>query len=147
MHIEKNVMDNIIYTILDINGKSKDNYAARHDLQEIGLRPELHPFTNEKCKTYLPAACFTMSNVDKYNFLKVIKDVKVPDGYASNVSRCVKLKERNIVGLKSHDSHILMQQIMSIALRGSLPKDVVKPLIELSASSGHMFQNTSDRRS
>jgi hypothetical protein len=98
MHIEKNVLDNIIYTILDINRKSKDNYAARQDLQEMGLRPELHPFTNEKGKTYLPAACFTMSNVDKYNFLKVIKDVKVPDGYASNVSRCVKLKERNIVG-------------------------------------------------
>lgn len=44
MHIEKNVMDNILGTILDIKGKTKDNLAARLDLQEMGLRPKLHPF-------------------------------------------------------------------------------------------------------
>jgi hypothetical protein len=36
MHIEKNVMDNILGTILDIKGKTKDNLAARLDLQEMG---------------------------------------------------------------------------------------------------------------
>jgi len=29
MHIEKNVIDNILGTILDIKGKTKDNLAAR----------------------------------------------------------------------------------------------------------------------
>jgi hypothetical protein len=62
-----------------------------------------------------------------------LANVKVPDGYASNVSRCVKLKERCIRGLKSHDSHIIMQQLMPIALRGTLPRKVIKPLIELSS--------------
>jgi len=69
----------------------------------------------------------------KLIFLKVIRDVRVPDGYASNVSHCVNLKAHAIVGLKSHDNHILMQQLLPIALRGSLEKKVVKPLIELSA--------------
>jgi hypothetical protein len=32
MHIEKNVMDNILGTILDIKGKTKDNLATRLDL-------------------------------------------------------------------------------------------------------------------
>jgi hypothetical protein len=32
MHIEKNVIDNILGTILDIKGKTKDNLAARLDL-------------------------------------------------------------------------------------------------------------------
>jgi hypothetical protein len=36
------------------------------------------------------------------------------------------------MGLKSHDSHILMQQLLPIALRGSLPGNVVRPLIEMS---------------
>jgi hypothetical protein len=36
MHIEKNVMDNILGTILDIKGKTKDNHATRKDLQEMG---------------------------------------------------------------------------------------------------------------
>jgi hypothetical protein len=34
-------------------------------------------------------------------------------------------------GLKSHDNHIIMQQLMPNALRGTLSDDVVRPLIEL----------------
>jgi hypothetical protein len=73
-----------------------------------------------------------MSNVGKINFSKVIRDVQVPNGHALNVSQFVRIEECIIVGLKSHDSHILMQQIMHIALRGSLPYKLVRPLIEFS---------------
>jgi hypothetical protein len=104
MHIEKNVMDNILGTILDISEKKKDNLAARLDLQEMGLRPKLHLFIAANGKTYMPPACHTMSREDKENFLKVLRNVRVPDEYASNISRCVRLKERTISGLKSHDS-------------------------------------------
>jgi len=131
MHIEKNVLDNIIGMLLDIRGKTKDNHKARQDLRKLGLRSALHPFIADNNKTYLPAADFTMTKTEKYGFLKVISDVRVPDEYASNVSRCVKLKECSIGSMKSHDSHILMQRLMPIALRGSLPKKVVGPLIEL----------------
>jgi hypothetical protein len=68
MHIEKNVMDNILGTILDIKGKTKDNLVTRLDLQEMGLRPKLHPFTAANGKTYIPAACHMMSREDKKNF-------------------------------------------------------------------------------
>ena len=130
MHIEKNVIDNIIDTLLDMKGKTKDNLKARNDLRKMGLRPKLHPITKNNGRTYMPAVCHTLSNVDKENFLKVLKNVRVPDRYISNVSQCVKLKERTIVGLKSHDNHILMQQLLPVALHGSLPNKVVRPLIE-----------------
>jgi hypothetical protein len=133
MHIEKNVMDNILGTILNIKGKTKDNLAARQDLQEIGLRPKLHPFIGDDGKTYMPAACHTMSNEEKTNFLKVIQNLRVPDGYASNVSRCVGLKEHMISGLKSHDCHIIMQRLIPITFCQSLPDNVVRPLVEMSA--------------
>ena len=96
----------------------------------MGLRQQLHPYTDENGKTYMPAACHTMSNENKTNFLQVLKDVRVLNGYASNISRCV--RERNLVGLKSHDHHILMQQLLPIALRGNLPNNVVGPIVELS---------------
>jgi hypothetical protein len=32
MHIEKNVVDNILGTLLDMKGKTKDNYEARIDI-------------------------------------------------------------------------------------------------------------------
>jgi hypothetical protein len=58
MHIEKNVLDNIIGTLLGLKGKTKDNYKARLDLEEMGLKGELHPIRTNPNKTILPAACF-----------------------------------------------------------------------------------------
>jgi hypothetical protein len=72
IYIEKNVMDNILSTILDIKGKIKDNLEARKDLQEMGLRPKLHPYTAENGKMYMPPAYHMMSNDDKTAFLKVL---------------------------------------------------------------------------
>jgi len=37
-----------------------------------------------------------------------------------------------ISGLKSHDNHVLMQQLLPIALRLSLPDKMVRPLVEMS---------------
>ena len=132
-HVEKNVMNNILDTMLDIKGKIKDNVQARHDLQEMGLRPKLHPYTGDDGKTYLSPACHTISNDDKIASLEVLQDVRVPDGYASNIFRCVRLNDRMMLGLKSHDCHVLMQQLLPIALRGSkLPSNVVKVLVDMS---------------
>lgn len=41
MHIEKNVFDNLVYTLLDDKKKSKDNLNARKDLRELGTRSDL----------------------------------------------------------------------------------------------------------
>ncbi|XP_058210407.1 uncharacterized protein LOC131322874 isoform X2 [Rhododendron vialii] len=132
MHIGKNVIDNVIGTLLNMDGKTKDNLKACLDLVEWEIRYELHPQMLGSNKTYLPPACFSMTPKEKDDFLKVLKRVKVPDGYSSNLSRCIQLKQRKIIGMKSHDCHILMLQLLPIALRGSLPKKVVFPLIELS---------------
>jgi hypothetical protein len=48
MHIEKNVMDNILGTILDISGKTKDNLVARLDLQEMVVETQIAPV--HRCK-------------------------------------------------------------------------------------------------
>ncbi|KAH7846799.1 hypothetical protein Vadar_018298 [Vaccinium darrowii] len=44
------------------------------------------------------------------------------------------LKQRKIIGMKSRDAHILMQQLLPIALRGSLPQKFLSPLIEMMIS-------------
>ncbi|WMV13403.1 hypothetical protein MTR67_006788 [Solanum verrucosum] len=98
----------------------------------MGIRKALHPKKKANEKYYLPLACFTLSNTQNDILLQVLKHVKVPDGYASNISSCVDLKQRTMHGLKSHDCHILMQQLLPIALRNLLPVNVLKPLIELS---------------
>ncbi|TYK04901.1 hypothetical protein E5676_scaffold143G001050 [Cucumis melo var. makuwa] len=47
MHIEKNVCMNIVGTLLDISGKSKDGMNSRLDLVEMNIRPELAPMVIE----------------------------------------------------------------------------------------------------
>ncbi|CAL1399254.1 unnamed protein product [Linum trigynum] len=131
MHIEKNVCDNILGTLLDIEGKSKDNLKARMDMKEMGIRTSLHPVERSNGKTSLPDASYTMLKIQKERMLSVLKAVKVPDGYSSNMSGCVNMKERKLVGLKSHDCHVLMQDLLSIAIRGCLPEKESRAIIDL----------------
>ena len=131
MHIEKNVMDNILGTGLNLKDWTKHNYKARLNLADMGIRSELHLQRKGDDKYMIPPACFHMTTLEKDGFLQVLRVVKVPDGYASNISHRVNLKERKISSLKSHDNHILMQQLLPIALRGSLPSHVTRPLIKL----------------
>ncbi|XP_073149750.1 uncharacterized protein [Henckelia pumila] len=132
MHIEKNVCESICGTLLNMKGKTKDNIKSRLDLQEIGIRSALHPIEKGPSRVSLPPACYSMGKKQKGIFCKVLKKVKVPDGYASNISRCVQLKPAKLIGLKSHDNHILMQQLLPVALRRTLSKSVWTPLIKLS---------------
>ncbi|OIT26536.1 hypothetical protein A4A49_41017 [Nicotiana attenuata] len=134
MHIEKNVCENVIYTLLNDSEKSKDNIKARKDLREMGIRKELWADENG---SYRPSL-FTILNTKKGGFkkdifLRTLKNVKMPDGYASNISRCIDLKQRKLFNMKSHDFHILMLHLLPIAIRNILPDKVTAVLIELSS--------------
>lgn len=71
MHIEKNVCDNVLGTLLDLDGKTKDNEKSRKDLKEMGIRHKLHLVNGPNKKAYLPPACYTMTSVEKSNFLQI----------------------------------------------------------------------------
>ena len=88
MHIEKNVCDSIIGTLLNIEGKTKDNLNSRLDLQAMGIRSQLHPIDKGN-KVVLPLACYSWTLDERIEFCKLLKSVKVPDGYSSNIARCV----------------------------------------------------------
>lgn len=95
------------------------------------IRDGLHPKPSATGKAILPPACFSLTPKEKDIFCTVLKGVKVPDGYARNISKCMQEKPRKIFGLKSHDNHILMEQLLPIAIRRALPKNVSLVLIEL----------------
>jgi hypothetical protein len=40
MHIEKNICDSILGTLLEMDGKSKDGMKARLDLQDLKIRKD-----------------------------------------------------------------------------------------------------------
>ena len=130
MHVEKNVCDSIIGTLLNIKGKTKDGINARLDLIEMGIRDELHPKPLGE-RTYLPPASHTLSKLERRSFCDCLHGVKVPQWYSSNVKKLVSMKDLKLVGLKSHDCHVLMQQLLPVAIRGILPDDLRHTLTRL----------------
>ena len=131
MHIEKNVCESIIGTLLNIPGKTKDGLNSRLDLLEMGLRCELGPRFKSK-RTYLPPACYTLSKVEKKVFFQTLSQLKVPEGYCSNMRNLVSMEDLKLYGLKSHDYHTLMQQLLPMSLRSLLPKHVRHAICRLS---------------
>ncbi|XP_074362621.1 uncharacterized protein LOC141702941 [Apium graveolens] len=110
-------------TLLNLPGKTKDGIKARLDMQEMGIRKELAPQVSTK-RSYLPSACNTLSRKEKISFCKYLSSVKAPHGYSSNIKKLVSMKDLKLVGLKSHDCHVLLQQLLPIAIQGILPKHV-----------------------
>ena len=123
MHIEKNVCESLISMLLNVKGKSKDSLSSRLDMVELGIRTTLAPIEKDS-RMYLPPSCYTMSRKEKQNFCQFIKDLKVPEGYSSNLRSKVNMQELKLQNMKSHDCHVLMQQILPVALRGNLQKEV-----------------------
>ncbi|KAG8381935.1 hypothetical protein BUALT_Bualt05G0024400 [Buddleja alternifolia] len=96
MHIEKNVCDNILGTLLDIDGKTKDNIRARFDLQLLGVL--------------------------------ILASVKYPDDYAASLSKRVDTKNFRLIGMKTHDCHTILQQLLPLSIRGLLNDNVCEAL-------------------
>ncbi|CAL9021492.1 unnamed protein product, partial [Prunus brigantina] len=131
MHVEKNVFDTLVGTILDIEGKTKDTIKARLDLERMGIRRGLWMNRNSD-KARRDLAFFSMKPNDKKEFLQFVSSVKFPDGYASNIACCVNVDGGKFTGLKSHDCHVFMQRLLPVGIRHLLPEDVVKPIMLLS---------------
>ncbi|KAI5323364.1 hypothetical protein L3X38_032436 [Prunus dulcis] len=89
MHVEKNVFDTLVGTILDIEGKTKDTIKARLDLKRMGIRMGLW-MNRDSDKARRDLAFFSMKPNDKKEFLKFVSSVKFPDGYASNIAHCLR---------------------------------------------------------
>jgi len=80
----------VVFTLLnDSSNKCKYILKAQKDLQLWSIRPDLWPDENGR---YLHAI-YTLTNVNKDIFLKILKNIIVPDGYSSNISRCIDVKQ------------------------------------------------------
>jgi len=131
MHIGKNVSEMLINTFLGTTEKSKDNLNSRLDLQALGIRSDLHPVEVDD-QFYLPPAPYTMSPDEKKLFCEILKGVKFPDGYASNIRHNIHVNEKKIFGLKSHEWHIILQHLLPLAVRKILPEMVSAGVIRIS---------------
>ncbi|KAI5411572.1 hypothetical protein KIW84_056582 [Lathyrus oleraceus] len=79
---------NVPDTFSKTKGKTKDHKNARLDLKEMGIKKKLHPKeVDQGKKSVFAKAWFSMTAKEKTTFCSVLKNAKIPDGCASNISR------------------------------------------------------------
>ena len=86
MHIEKNICDSIIGTLLNIEGKTKDTLKSRIDLTHLGIRKDLQVQDEGKPRDMAPAV-YVLDKVKGKEFCEVLSRVRFPHGFASNPER------------------------------------------------------------
>nr|GEZ42574.1 hypothetical protein [Tanacetum cinerariifolium] len=124
MHIEKNVFENLFETVMDIEGKTKDNAKARDDVKIYCKRKELEK--NESTGKY-PKSCYTLGKDEKKVVCYWVSKLKFPDGYVSNMARCVDMKK-----------------IQDVWFLGKLKKKVTnKSKVESSIANAYLIEETS----
>ncbi|BBH02556.1 hypothetical protein Prudu_013164 [Prunus dulcis] len=94
--------------IVEIPGKNKDEIAARLDLLNMGVKIDLQPEYGQR-RTRLPPGPWNLSRAEKRAVCNSFYGMKVPE-------------DSRLLGLKSHDCHTLMQQLLPVAICSVLEK-------------------------
>ncbi|XP_022003645.1 uncharacterized protein LOC110901103 [Helianthus annuus] len=130
MHIEKNIFDNLFHTIMGTN-KSKDNIKARKDIELLCDRPLLNIIHGNNGKMTKNRGDYTLQKCDVKRVCAWMKELKFPDGYASNIGNRVNIKDNVFYSFKSHDCHVFLQRLLPLAIRGFVSNDIYEAVTEL----------------
>jgi hypothetical protein len=131
MHIEKNFFGNVFNTVMNVKDKSKDNVKARKDIQRECKCGDLELVPLQNGKMGMPKAKYSPMPNDAKLVCKWVKELKMAHGFASNLGRCANVNKGAMQGMKSHDCHVFMENLLPIAFP-SLHDEVWKPLIKMS---------------
>ncbi|XP_061993579.1 uncharacterized protein LOC133711482 [Rosa rugosa] len=96
--------NSVVGTLLGMKWKNKDSAKAHEDMVLLNVKKGLHP---KSPGGRYPPAIFNLKNMEKTT-------------NCSNISNCVRVEEMTLVGLKSHDNHILMQHLLPVAIRRAI---------------------------
>ena len=93
-------------------------------MQHMGIRKELHPVELENGQFELPVASWTLKKEEKCALISFFNELKVPTDYCANLERLVNMRELkfNYGPMKAHDCHVIITQLLPVALCGILPQ-------------------------
>jgi hypothetical protein len=141
MHLTKNLCVNLL-SFFGLYGKSKDTPAARKDQQRTKGQDGMNPERFEG-----GPASYALTKAEKEIFFECLSSIKVPSGFSSNIKGIINKEEKKFQNLKSHDCHVLMTQLLPVALRGILPENVRLPIVKLCAFLNAISQKVIDPES
>ena len=133
MHIERNVATTAVGFLLG----DLDTVAVRKDVQQEGVMPHLHLLPDEDGATFIkPHAPYVLRKEERTRLLRNIRSVRTPQGHCANFEKLVNVEKETFQFMKTHDWHVLLQEVLPASIRGLLPEGVEVAIIRL----GHCFK-------
>ena len=91
----------------------------------------------------MPPSCFTLDPKEVDQLFKCLSGIKVSFGYCGKISIYLDTKKKRFSGMKSHDCHVMITQLLPVALRGIMDTHVRETLTDLC----HFFMLSLESRS
>ena len=113
MHVVKNVTESLTATLFNIKNKTKDTWKSCKDLMDGGLKKTLNLQPDDN-SFIMPMACYHLTKEEKRKILDILKSLKFPDGFASNISRCIKRGDFQLSRVRSHDFYAFIQRLLAL---------------------------------
>jgi len=127
MHCEKNLCENLIRTLFG----ETDGTKSREDMRARGIRQHLHLRRNADDQSYFkPDAPYVLTKEEQQEFLTTLRDMRFPSNYVTALGR--RIQDGKLRGLKTHDYHILLQQVLPVCLRNLGNPNVVGAIMRVS---------------
>ena len=133
MHVTKNLCVTLL-GFLGVYGKTKDTPEAREDQQCMHGKDGIHQ----------GQANYALTKEEKEIFFECLLSMKVPFGFLSNIKGLINMAEKKFQNLKSHDCHVIMTQLLPVALRGLLSENVRLANVKLCAFLNAISQKVID---
>ena len=93
-------------------------------------------------------ASYALTKAEKEIFFECLSSIKVSAGFSSDIKGIINMTDKKFQNLKSHDCHLIMMQLLPVALRGLLTENVRVPIVKLCAFLNAISQKViKDRKS
>jgi hypothetical protein len=112
MHCEKNLCENIVKTLLSMT----DTPGSRVDAEALGIREEtwLQAPRRRNDDFYMPHAPYILSAEERAEFIAIVSNIRTPTNYVGAIHK--RFKDGKLQYMKTHDYHVLMQQVSHIEM-------------------------------
>ena len=110
----------------------KDTLGACLDMKEAGIRKHLWPVRGVKPgSVILPQSSYVLTKEERQVFVDQVRSLRTPTQYVGQLKKRVNM-DGQIKGLKSHDYHVLLQQVLPLCVCTTIAKEVRTAIIMLS---------------
>jgi len=127
--------------MMDVKRKTKDNMITRIDIYLLCHCKNIE-LVYDRSRVAKPKVSFALNKNAQLLVYQCLKSLCFPNGYASNISRLVNMKDDKLFGMKSYDYQVFIQTFIPLAYQDLLSKGIWYALLKIN----HFFRDICSKK-